>query len=173
MATINRWDPFTALARLDSEFDELVRRAWGSANPNRARSGAVSTAGYVPAIDMRTDGSDVVVSLELPGVDVEKDVDIEVVDGRLVISGQRQDTQASEQGDVLVRELRYGAFRREFALPDGVSADDIEAAYDKGLLHVRVHNVTKPAEPARKIPIAGVSQRQSIQGKVEEQPEKK
>ncbi len=74
---------------------------------------------------------------------------------------------------MLVRELRYGAFRREFALPDGVTADDIEAAYDRGMLHVRVRNVTKPAEPARKIPIAGVSQRQSIQGKVEGQSEEK
>ncbi len=173
MATINRWDPFTALARLDSEFDELVRRAWGSANTNRSRTTGLGTAGYVPAIDMRTEGADVVVSLELPGVDVEKDVDIEVVDGRLVISGQRQDSNSSEHGDVLVRELRYGAFRREFALPDGVTADEIEAAYDRGMLHVRVRNVTKPAEPARKIPIAGVSQRQSIQGKVEGQSEEK
>ncbi|MDP9418201.1 MAG: Hsp20/alpha crystallin family protein [Actinomycetota bacterium] len=170
MAVINRWDPFTALARLDTEFDELVRRAWGSTSASRGRTPVATTAGYVPAIEMRTEGTDVVVSLELPGVDVEKDVDIEVVDGRLVISGQRQDLNTSEQGDVLVRELRYGSFRREFALPEGVGADAVEAAYDKGMLHVRVHDVTRPAQPARKIPISGVSQRQSIEGTVEPEP---
>ena len=25
------WDPFTTLARLDQDFDALVRRTWGSA----------------------------------------------------------------------------------------------------------------------------------------------
>jgi hypothetical protein len=44
---VNRWDPFTVLARLDTEFDELVRRAWG---PQGARSGSAVTAGYVPRV---------------------------------------------------------------------------------------------------------------------------
>ena len=39
---IIRWDPFTALNRMDSEFDELVRRSWG----------ATQSAGFVPAVDM-------------------------------------------------------------------------------------------------------------------------
>src|SRR5688500_13880385 len=76
------WDPFTTLARLDPDFDELVRRAWGP-SPRRSPSRTRATAGYVPAIEMATDGSDVMISLELPGVDVEKDVDIEVAEGRL------------------------------------------------------------------------------------------
>ena len=40
---------------------------------------------------MRADGADVVITLELPGVDVERDVDIEVAEGRLTISGERRD----------------------------------------------------------------------------------
>ena len=35
--SVVRWDPFTVLARLDGDFDELVRRAWGG--PATARSG--------------------------------------------------------------------------------------------------------------------------------------
>lgn len=152
MAVI-RWDPFTALARLDPEFDELVRRTWGSSG--RRRGSQPGTAGYVPAVDMSTDGSDVVITLELPGVDVERDVDIVVEDGRLMISGERQERNESkdENGKTLVRELRYGSFRREFALPEGVSGDDVEASYDSGLLHVRVRNVAKPAVPPTKVPI--------------------
>lgn len=147
-----RWDPFTVLARLDDDFDELVRRTWGAAS-GPAPSGR--TLGYVPAIDMATDGSDVVIRLELPGLDIEKDVEIEVHDGRLTISGERRDTSERKDasGKVLVRELRYGSFRRDFALPEGVGADEVSAHYDKGMLEVRVRNVTRPVEAPRKISV--------------------
>jgi HSP20 family protein len=163
MMALTSWDPFTTLARLDQDFDELVRRAW-STQGRQART----TAGYVPAIEMRADGADVVITLELPGVDVDKDVDIEVAEGRLTISGERRDkTEATEQaGKVLVRELRYGSFRREFALPESVGADDVEAAYDHGLLEVRVHNVTRPVVPPQKVSIRSGGQR-TIEGRAE------
>jgi HSP20 family protein len=154
-----RWDPFTVLARLDDEFDELVRRSWG---PVTAR-----TFGFIPAVDMTATGSDVVLTLELPGVDIDKDVDIEVHDGRLTISGQRRDEHESshDKGRVLVKELRYGSFRREFALPEGVGADDVTAEYDKGLLQIRVRNVTRPVEAARKISVKpGISTPKTISG---------
>ncbi len=151
---IIRWDPFSALARMDSDFDELVRRSFGTPG---------SASGYVPAIDMVRDGGDVVISLELPGVDIAKDVDIEVAPGRLTISGERRSEQEhTEGGDggprVVVREQRYGSFRREFALPEHVTGADVEASYDKGLLTVRVSEVTKPAPEPTKIAVKGVSE---------------
>lgn len=137
-----RWDPFTALARLDDEFDELVRRTFGS-----------STYQFVPPVEMATEGSDVVITLELPGVDLE-DVDIEVAEGKLSISGERRDRWEDTRGRVLVREHRYGAFRRVFQLPEGVSADQVEAEADNGLLRLRIKNVTKPVEAPQKIKIS-------------------
>ena len=158
---LTRWDPFTTLSRLDEDFDQLVRRAWGAKTPESGRRVA---AGYVPAIDMRVDGPDVVITVELPGVDVEKDVDIEVADGRLTISGERADRteQRGEDGRVLVRELRYGSFRREFALPDGVGADQVEASYDQGLLEVRVREVTKPVVPPQKVSIRSTPEARTV-----------
>lgn len=137
-----RWDPFTALARMDDEFDDLVRRTFGA-----------STYQFVPPVEMATEGSDVVITLELPGVDLE-DVDIEVAEGRLSISGERRDRWEDSRGKVLVREVRYGAFRRVFQLPDGVSADQVEAEADNGLLRLRIKNVTKPVETPQKIKIS-------------------
>jgi HSP20 family protein len=146
------WDPFSTLARLDRDFDEIVRRAWG--RPGSPGAAVRGTAGYVPPVELAKDGEDVLIRLELPGVDVGKDVDIEVAEGRLTISGQREDRYSSEQGSaVLVRELRYGAFRREFQLPEGVTADDVEASYDRGMLEVRVRHVTKPAAAPTKVAI--------------------
>src|SRR3954452_24012057 len=169
MARTPSWDPFTTLARMDQDFDALVRRTWGSSSPSpgsRATQSAGRTAGYVPAIEMRADGADVVITLELPGVDVTSDVDIEVAEGRLSISGQRRDRseERDEAGKVLVRELRYGSFRREFALPDGVTAEHVDASYDRGLLEVRVREVSKPALPPQKVAIRSAGDQRVVEG---------
>jgi HSP20 family protein len=151
----SRWEPF---ARLDADFDSLVRRAFGQ--------GGQATA-FVPAADVVRDGSDVVVTLELPGVDVEKDVEVEVASGRLTISGKREERTSTENGGTTVRELRYGSFRREFALPEDVKADDVTASYDKGLLEVRISGAARPAVEARKIPVQGASSRKAVEAKPE------
>lgn len=156
-----RWDPFTALARLDDEFDDLVRRTFGTA-----------TFQYVPAVEMATEGRDVLITLELPGVDVA-DVDIEVAEGRLTISGERKDRWEDTRGKLLVRELHYGAFRRVFQLPDGIGPDQIEAEADKGLLRVRVRDVTKPVTPPRKIEIrSGAQESRTIEAHAGEKESK-
>jgi HSP20 family protein len=154
-----RFDPFSVLARMDREFDDLVRRGWGAGQRPAAGGGARAMAGFVPAVEVVRDGEDVVVRVELPGVDVERDVSIEVERGKLVISGERraetaEPAQTGESDEaaprVLVRELRYGQFRREFALPAGISPEQVEASYDAGLLDVRVRGVVKPEpQPVR------------------------
>lgn len=128
---------------LDSDFDTLVRRAFG---------GNARTA-FVPAADIVRDGTDVVVTLELPGIDVEKDVDVEVSDGRLLITGRRSEERDEDDGGVLVRETRIGEFRRAFALPEHVNAEHVEADYDRGLLKIRVRDVAKPKAEPRKITV--------------------
>lgn len=166
---IMRWDPFTALSRLDDEFDNLVRRSF--ATPATGAGREAPSFQYVPAVEMATDGADVLITLELPGVEVE-DIDIEVAEGRLTITGERKDRWEDARGKVLVRELRYGAFRRSFQLPDGVSADQVEAAADNGLLRLRVRNVTKPVQPPRKIEVrsAGTAQPRTIESTAGERP---
>ncbi len=141
------WEPFAAFGRLDREFQEIVRRSWDASD--RARMPRV---GFVPAADVVTDGNDVVVHLELPGADVDKDVAVELERGRLVIRGERADAREDASGRVVVRERRYGAFHREFTLPDGVGADQISATYDKGVLSVRLAGALAPAYGTR-IPV--------------------
>lgn len=141
LAVRSMWDPFGSLVRqLDSDVDNLMRRSVGGGR----------NAPFVPAADVVRDGDDVVITLELPGVDVEQDVSVEVADGRLLITGERHEETGKEEGGVLIRESRTGSFRREFALPEHVTADDIEADYDRGLLRIRVRGISKPkAEPRR------------------------
>jgi len=149
---ITRWDPFTALARFDREFDELVRRGWG----------ATARAGFVPPVEIVREGSDVVVRLELPGVDVDRDVEVTVDKGRLIIRGERRDERSEEGAGVLVRELRYGSFQREFALPDGLTADNLDATYDQGMLVVRVRGAITPEPEPQQVRINRAGEPKSI-----------
>ena len=65
--------------------------------------------GFRPAAEIAKDGDDAVVRVELPGVDVEKDVNVEVDKGRLVIHGERRDEQTEEQR--AARSARYAMAR--------------------------------------------------------------
>ena len=94
--------------------------------------------GFSPAAEIVKDGEDAVVRLELPGVDVEKDVNVEVDHGRLVIHGERRDEHAEEKDGRTLREVRYGSFRRSFQLPAHVIGEAVSASYDAGVLTVRV-----------------------------------
>jgi HSP20 family molecular chaperone IbpA len=91
-----------------------------------------------PAAEIVKDGEDAVVRLELPGVDVEKDVNVEVDHGRLVIHGERRDEHAEQKDGRTLREVRYGSFRRSFRLPAHITGEAISASYDAGVLTVRV-----------------------------------
>jgi len=133
MSTLSLWtrrDPF-------AEFDTLVRRAFGPATtwPTSA------STGFTPAAEINRDGDDAVVRLELPGLDVDNDVVVEIERGRLVVRGERRDQRTEEQGGRSLREVRYGSFRRSFGLPAHVTADAISAEYDAGVLSVRVTGV--------------------------------
>jgi HSP20 family protein len=140
MSTVTLWtrpNPF-------AEFDALVRHAFGPA--------AGRPAGFVPAAEVVRDGEDAVVRVELPGVDVEKDVTVELVEGELVVRGERRDERAEERTGRSLREVRYGSFRRAFSLPRSVSADAVTASYDAGVLTIRVSGVYAGQE-ARRIAI--------------------
>jgi HSP20 family protein len=118
------------------DIDRWVRDFFSPATADDWFAGA-----FTPAADVVKDGDDAVVRLELAGVDVEKDVKVELDRGHLVIHGERRDEQDSEnpaKDARLVREVRYGSFRRSFKLPAHVTGDAISASYDKGVLSVRV-----------------------------------
>ncbi len=99
---------------------------------------AFSPAGFTPAAEVDRDGDDAVVRVELPGLDLEKDVTVEVDRGQLVVHGERRDERAETRDGRSYREVRYGSFRRSFALPSHVTAENVTASYEAGVLHVRV-----------------------------------
>ena len=108
------------------EFDGLIRAAFGPTAPDRVS--------FSPAVESRRDGDDAVIRFELPGVDVENDVTVEVKGRVLVVAGERHDQSEGSR----FSEFRYGSFRRTFRLAPQVTAEAVSATYDAGVLTVRV-----------------------------------
>ena len=136
------------------------RPAWSPAHTDRwvrAFFGPVTASDWAkdirqdisPAVEVAKDGDDAVIRVDLPGVDVDKDVTVEVDKGRLVIRGERRDERTEESEGRKVSEVRYGSFHRSFALPAHVTGEAVSAAYDAGVLTVRVAGAHKGAEAQR------------------------
>jgi HSP20 family protein len=87
--------------------------------------------------EFREDGS-LVVRVEVPDVDPEKDIEVTVDRDRLCIRVER--TQRSEDRDKhgYRSEFRYGSFSRTLQLPAGTSEQDVQATYRDGILEVRL-----------------------------------
>jgi HSP20 family molecular chaperone IbpA len=118
--------------------DRWIRQFFGPSRDQATSDWFKSTAGFSPAVEIVKDGDDAVVHVELPGVDVEKDVNVEVDQGRLVIHGERRDEHAEENDSRSLREVRYGSFSRSFQLPAHIAGEALSASYDAGVLTVRV-----------------------------------
>jgi len=125
-----------------AEFDALMRSAFGP-----VPGWPEQRSGFTPAADVVSDGTDAVIRVELPGVDVANDVAVEVDGDRLVVRGERRDE--STDGERGRREVRYGSFRRVFGLPRHVGADAVTASYDAGVLTVRVAGAYEQPESHR------------------------
>ena len=117
------------------DVDRWMREFFG---PAAASDWFKPVTGFNPAAETARDGDDAVVRLEVPGVDVDKDVNVELVDGRLVIHGERRDEHAEERDGRTLREVRYGSFRRSFQLPAHITSEAVSGSYDAGVLTVRV-----------------------------------
>ncbi|UGY92152.1 Hsp20/alpha crystallin family protein [Streptomyces gobiensis] len=133
-----RTDPFR-------EFDRLTEQLFGTA----ARPVGMPMDAY-------RSGENVVVHLDLPGIDPETiDLDIE----RNVLTVQAERTWPGPEGaERIVAERPTGRFSRQLFLGDTLDAERIGASYDAGVLTLRIP-VAEEAKP-RKIQISGGSKKQ-------------
>ena len=129
---IVRWAPFDATDGLDA----LVRRTFGDFGTSLL-SGR-NPGSFAPALDAFVSDGQMHVRLELPGIDPSTDVDIEVSNGVLSISGERRREETKEGDGWYRREMSYGRFERSVGLPDGTDASQLKATYDAGILDITV-----------------------------------
>lgn len=106
-------------------------------------------SGY-PAINVWTNENGAVVTAELPGVNPD-DLEIAVTGETVTLSGSRQAEELKEGEKYHRRERRFGQFNRAFHLPFKVEAGQVEAVFEKGILHVSLPRAE--AEKPKKIAI--------------------
>jgi HSP20 family protein len=140
MARLVRWDPWSELAGLERQFDEM----FGRAGRGRTRSGE---GGWTPALDVHQDDDTIVIRAELAGIPPDQ-VDVTVEDNVLTLSGTREEDRSVEEGQWIRRERFTGRFQRSISLPPGVDADQIKATADNGVIEIRVPT-SRSAEPQR------------------------
>jgi HSP20 family protein len=117
--------------------------------PFGAESGTVTSA-WFPPTDIFEDDKAVKIVTEIPGVGPE-DVKLSLENNLLTVRGEKQQ-EAEERNERVHRyERSYGSFERSFALPRTVDPDQIQAAYENGVLTVTLPKVER-ARP-REIPV--------------------
>jgi HSP20 family protein len=107
--------------------------------------------GNWPSVEMSETDKEIKVAAELPGLE-EKDVQIELANGVLAISGEKR--TESEDKDRLFSERSYGRFERRIPVED-VDEDKISAAFKNGVLTVTLPKVAQAQSKVKRIAING------------------
>ncbi len=128
MTLLMRPEPFTG------EVNRLFNTLLGGDEAHSQR--------WLPPMDLVEGEGQFVLKADLPGMD-EDDVSIEIRDNTLRISGERRAEQEKAERGWYRVERSFGQFSRSLTLPEGVDADAVKAAFDKGVLEVRI---PKPEE---------------------------
>jgi HSP20 family protein len=124
---------------------------WWPMRDEPAGSPAVGGLGWIPPADMHETDDEVVVTMEVPGLDRE-DLNLVMTPGGLIVRGEKRAEREDKRKDFYVTELRYGSFVRTVPLPPGLDVDRAKARVANGVLTVRFPKVADHPG-ARRVPI--------------------
>jgi HSP20 family protein len=143
---ITRWDPFREVASLQNRVNSLFRDFTEGES-------SMTTANFVPAVDVYEDAQKVVLKLEVPGID-EKDLDVRVENNTLTVKGERKFEKEEKEENFHRIERRYGSFYRAFTLPSTVDTEKIGASYNAGVLKLELKKKAEAQPKQIKINVA-------------------
>jgi HSP20 family protein len=130
---IVRWEPLRELTTLQNEMNRL----FGSVVDTPPQGNGGTLRRWMPAMDLVETADHFVLRADLPGMS-EEDVNIEVEERVLTISGERKAEQAESKDGYHRVERAFGSFARSLTLPEGVNAEAVSASFDRGVLEVRI-----------------------------------
>ena len=130
LTRFERWDPFDELTTLRNRMDRLVSRMTDDEEQ-------IMQGRWTPTTDVVETNDAIVLKAELPGIK-EKDISIQVENGTLMIQGERNFEEKTEEKGYRRIERSYGKFVRTFTLPPNVAVDNIKAVYMDGVLEVTI-----------------------------------
>lgn len=134
-----RWDPVRELDTFQADMNRLFDGFFGRRD---TAGGNGYTRRWIPAMDLVETDDELVLRADLPGLD-RNDIEIEVKDNTLTISGERKAEHEEKGGGFHRVERASGRFSRSLDLPRGIDAGRVGANFDRGVLEVRI---PKPEE---------------------------
>src|ERR1700685_1532031 len=140
---ITRWVPFREVVSMQNRLNSLFRDLNDGENP-------LTTAAFVPAVDVYEDAQKVVLKLEVPGIE-EKDLDVSVENNTLTVRGERKFDKEEKQENFHRIERSYGSFFRAFTLPSTIDTEHVQARYNAGVLKLEL--TKKPEAQPKQIKI--------------------
>jgi HSP20 family protein len=147
---------YEEIGELERRMDDLMRSFLGPrARFMRPALPLFLHKPFVPVTDIFVHDEDLMIRVELPGINPATDVTVCVEAGHVVIRGERKQEGEPTEEAYYRLETAYGTFERFIPLPEGFEEAEIEAAYEDGVLEVIVPAAAKALEPAkpRAIPI--------------------
>jgi HSP20 family protein len=127
----------TSLARLrhemDTVFDRFLRDPWGLTS----FESSLGRLSAMPRTDLAETDSQVIVTMDVPGVD-PKEVQIELEGDTLTVRGEKQSQKEEKRRDYHYIERQSGSFMRRIRLPSTVDPDKVEATHKNGVLTITI-----------------------------------
>jgi HSP20 family protein len=155
-----RWEPVRELNSIQNEMNRLFNTFFDSPANTSSREGHTLQR-WIPPMDLVETENDFVLRADLPGL-AEGDVNIELENNVLTLSGERKAEHEDRKEGYYRVERSWGTFSRSLTLPDGVDPDAVQAHFERGVLEVRI---PKPeARKPRKVAISVGDQPNTIEG---------
>ncbi len=147
----NGAQPFMLMQRMAEDMDRLFGQ-FGLGRTGFTLSPALEEPLWSPQVELFERGNNLVVRADLPGVKKE-DLNIEVQDDMLTISGERRSEEEENREGFYRSERSYGSFYRSIPLPNEVKADQVNATFRDGVLEVILPAPKQEERKAKKIEI--------------------
>jgi HSP20 family protein len=142
-----RWQPAGELNTIQNEMNRLFDTLFDTP----ARGNGSTAPRWIPPMDLVETADEFVLRADLPGL-TESDVNIEVEENVLTVSGERRAEHEHRDEGYYRVERATGAFSRSLTLPEGIDPESVRASVDRGVLEVRI---PKPEErKPRRVSIA-------------------
>ena len=135
------------LTPFDRMFDDIVGKSFPEINQQVGVNPFQGTA--YPKVNVYEYDAKVGVIAEIPGLD-KKDLNIEVEDGVLTVSGEKSHGFDEGEAKVIRRELKHSSFKRQFTLGDMLDGDNISANFKDGILSIEIPKI-EPTLPKKNI----------------------
>ncbi|MCM3362241.1 Hsp20/alpha crystallin family protein [Niallia sp. HCP3S3_B10] len=129
------YDPFRQLSNMRREFDRFFSELPISFDNEHGIGGI--------RVDVHETENEIVATCDLPGLEKKEDVDIDIQNNRLSISGSIKRTNEIKEENMLKKERYTGRFQRMITLPSPVSHDGVKATYKNGILEITMPKVAK------------------------------